>query len=205
MCRRRVCNIRCFQSVGAIVMDRQSTDGIECVAPILHSLDRLLGDGNADRVRFKRGHCQYSPSNIIRNGMRIIDSCTLIDASATIDCSIFEKAKTIRVNPLMLMLPTTVTCSYAFMFPAATAPNAIVFSAAKMNTIHMVRAVQFTYLLVCIILIFGVFCVCKIGQGWVNDEFYMRYCHLRSHWDSWQLDVQYLRDSRLGYTKSGDR
>ena len=36
------------------------------------------------------------------------------------------------------MLPAAVTCSYAFMLPVATPPNAIVFSAAKMNPIHMV-------------------------------------------------------------------
>ena len=44
----------------------------------------------------------------------------------------------IGVNPLYFMLPCTVTCSYAFMLPVATAPNAIVYTAAKMNPIDMV-------------------------------------------------------------------
>ncbi|KAF2367544.1 Solute carrier family 13, partial [Trinorchestia longiramus] len=43
------------------------------------------------------------------------------------------------VNPLYLMLPATVCCSYAFMLPVATPPNAIIFSAAKMKTIEMMK------------------------------------------------------------------
>ncbi|KAK2715926.1 hypothetical protein QYM36_010483 [Artemia franciscana] len=46
----------------------------------------------------------------------------------------------IKVNPLYLMMPATVTCSYAFMLPVATPPNAIVFSAGKMKVTEMIRA-----------------------------------------------------------------
>lgn len=34
------------------------------------------------------------------------------------------------VNPLYLMLPAGVCCSYAFMLPIATPPNAVVYGAA---------------------------------------------------------------------------
>ncbi|KAK4016193.1 hypothetical protein OUZ56_031149 [Daphnia magna] len=51
-----------------------------------------------------------------------------------------EMAVTIKVNPLFLMLPATVTCSYAFMLPVATPPNAIVFAAGRMNPTDMVKA-----------------------------------------------------------------
>ena len=38
------------------------------------------------------------------------------------------------------MVPVAVTCSYAFMLPVATPPNAIVFAAAKMRPLDMVFA-----------------------------------------------------------------
>lgn len=50
----------------------------------------------------------------------------------------YLKALRIGVNPLYLMLPATISASYAFMLPAATPPNAIVYAAARMNTREMV-------------------------------------------------------------------
>jgi sodium-dependent dicarboxylate transporter 2/3/5 len=38
------------------------------------------------------------------------------------------------LNPIYLMLTCAVCCSYAFMLPVATAPNAIVFSHSTMKT-----------------------------------------------------------------------
>ena len=51
-----------------------------------------------------------------------------------------ELAKSIGTNPLFLMIPATVTCSYAFMLPVATPPNAIVYSASGMKTSEMMIA-----------------------------------------------------------------
>ncbi|XP_068207432.1 solute carrier family 13 member 2-like [Palaemon carinicauda] len=51
-----------------------------------------------------------------------------------------ELALNMRVNPLYLMLPASVCCSYAFMLPVATPPNAIVFDAAQMRTFDMMKA-----------------------------------------------------------------
>ena len=45
------------------------------------------------------------------------------------------------------MLSATVTCSYAFMLPVATPPNAIVFAAAKMKPIEMVHKIYFGFLI----------------------------------------------------------
>ncbi|KAK4297414.1 hypothetical protein Pmani_030165 [Petrolisthes manimaculis] len=48
-----------------------------------------------------------------------------------------QLALRMQVNPLYLMVPATVSASFAFMLPAATPPNAIVYAAAKMNTKEM--------------------------------------------------------------------
>jgi len=53
-------------------------------------------------------------------------------------------------NPIYLMLSTAVTCSYAFMLPVATAPNAIVFGASTMKTGDMMKA-GFLMNVVCVI------------------------------------------------------
>ncbi|MCL4146313.1 UNVERIFIED_CONTAM: hypothetical protein GTU68_041220 [Idotea baltica] len=44
------------------------------------------------------------------------------------------------INPLYLMLPATLCCSYAFMLPVATPPNAIVFGAANIDSKVMMKA-----------------------------------------------------------------
>jgi sodium-dependent dicarboxylate transporter 2/3/5 len=42
-------------------------------------------------------------------------------------------------HPLYLMMTAAVSCSYAFMLPVATAPNAIVFGASTMRTVDMMK------------------------------------------------------------------
>jgi len=45
-----------------------------------------------------------------------------------------------QMNPLLLMLPATLSGSMAFMLPVATPPNAIVFGTNRMKVIQMARA-----------------------------------------------------------------
>ncbi|MES0327799.1 MAG: SLC13 family permease [Gammaproteobacteria bacterium] len=47
-------------------------------------------------------------------------------------------AKAIEVNPLLLMLPVTLSASMAFMMPVATPPNAIVFASGRLKIRDMV-------------------------------------------------------------------
>ncbi len=48
-------------------------------------------------------------------------------------------AKAIDVNPLLLMLPLTLSASMAFMMPIATPPNAIVFASGHLRIRDMVK------------------------------------------------------------------
>jgi sodium-dependent dicarboxylate transporter 2/3/5 len=44
-----------------------------------------------------------------------------------------------RINPLMLMIPATISASMAFMLPIATPPNAIVFTSRRVRIAEMAR------------------------------------------------------------------
>ncbi|GAU98852.1 hypothetical protein RvY_09940 [Ramazzottius varieornatus] len=46
-------------------------------------------------------------------------------------------AETANVNPLYYMLPVTMSCSFAFMFPVATPPNAIAFGCGFLKVADM--------------------------------------------------------------------
>ncbi|MBT3602849.1 MAG: DASS family sodium-coupled anion symporter [Candidatus Latescibacteria bacterium] len=48
-------------------------------------------------------------------------------------------AVAVEVNPLLLMVPATLSCSCAFMLPVATPPNAIVFGTNRINMRDMAR------------------------------------------------------------------
>ena len=48
-------------------------------------------------------------------------------------------AKAIGVNPLVLMIPATLSASCAFMLPVATAPNAIAFGAGEIKIKDMIN------------------------------------------------------------------
>ncbi|XP_070572654.1 Na(+)/citrate cotransporter-like isoform X2 [Ptychodera flava] len=50
-----------------------------------------------------------------------------------------QLGESICVNPLYLMIPSTIVCSYAFMLPVATPPNAIVFSYGQLTVPDLVK------------------------------------------------------------------
>jgi len=46
----------------------------------------------------------------------------------------------IKQSPLLLMIPGTISCSYAFMLPVATPPNAVIFAYGHFKVLDMVKA-----------------------------------------------------------------
>ncbi|MFQ6008590.1 MAG: SLC13 family permease, partial [Candidatus Zixiibacteriota bacterium] len=49
-------------------------------------------------------------------------------------------AVAIQVNPLLVMIPATLSASCAFMLPVATPPNAIVFGTGEVRMHHMIKS-----------------------------------------------------------------
>lgn len=49
-------------------------------------------------------------------------------------------AVAININPLLLMIPATLSASCAFMLPVATPPNAIIFGTGQVNMQDMIRS-----------------------------------------------------------------
>uniref|UniRef100_T1J6D4 Citrate transporter-like domain-containing protein n=1 Tax=Strigamia maritima TaxID=126957 RepID=T1J6D4_STRMM len=59
-------------------------------------------------------------------------------ATATIFLPVLaDMSKVLHIHPLYTMLPATAACSYAFMLPIATPPNAIVFACGRMKNSDM--------------------------------------------------------------------
>lgn len=52
-----------------------------------------------------------------------------------------DQAMGIGMNPIFLMMPTTVSCSYALMMPVSNPPNAIAYNACNMTTSDMVSQI----------------------------------------------------------------
>ena len=62
----------------------------------------------------------------------------LFSAPVTLQCCVFPQSRSIGLNPLYIMIPCTLSSSFAFMLPVATPPNAIVFSYGHLKVSDMV-------------------------------------------------------------------
>ncbi|XP_072165137.1 solute carrier family 13 member 2-like [Diadema setosum] len=61
-------------------------------------------------------------------------------AAATVFLPIIAEMSTgLHVNPLYLMLPAATACSFAFILPAATPPNAIAFASGQLPALDMAK------------------------------------------------------------------
>ncbi|KAK9521050.1 hypothetical protein VZT92_020889 [Zoarces viviparus] len=91
--------------------------------------------------------------------------CTSNVATATLFLPVLASmSQSIRINPLYVMVPCTLSASFAFMLPVATPPNAIVFSYGYLKVADMAR----TGIVMNII---GILCVTLAINSWGKAMF----------------------------------
>ncbi|KAM7231777.1 hypothetical protein CapIbe_016538 [Capra ibex] len=70
----------------------------------------------------------------------VLTECTSNVATTTLFLPIFASmSRSIGLNPLYIMIPCTLSSSFAFMLPVATPPNAIVFSYGHLKVSDMMK------------------------------------------------------------------
>jgi sodium-dependent dicarboxylate transporter 2/3/5 len=70
-----------------------------------------------------------------------------------------------KVNPLLLMIPGTLSCSFAFMLPVATPPNAIVFGTERLRVSDMARVGVVLNLIGAIVVTLAIFLLNPAARG----------------------------------------
>ncbi|CAG5077034.1 Oidioi.mRNA.OKI2018_I69.PAR.g8616.t1.cds [Oikopleura dioica] len=101
-------------------------------------LSQILGEGIKELV-------SEWPFSILPFSIALLISFVTGFTSNTSTASVFlpilmSLAQAIHLNPLVLCIPATMACSFAFLLPIATPPNAIAFSYGALRSFDMVRA-----------------------------------------------------------------
>ncbi|KAM9318914.1 Na(+)/citrate cotransporter [Pholidichthys leucotaenia] len=93
--------------------------------------------------------------------------CTSNVATATLFLPILASmSQSIGINPLYVMVPCTLSASFAFMLPVATPPNAIVFSYGYLKVVDMAK----TGIVMNII---GILCITLAINTWGRPMFHL--------------------------------
>lgn len=114
----------------------------------------LLGGGFALSAGAKASGLSFILGNMLNNllqgvplfGVQVVTCAIALvltevasnATTATILLGVVENvARSMGVNPLTVMVPLTLSCSYAFVLPVASPPNAIIFEAGDMSSKDM--------------------------------------------------------------------
>ena len=77
---------------------------------------------------------------LVAMGMTFLTELTSNTATTQLVLPILQSvSEALKISPLWLMLPATLSASCAFMLPVATPPNAIIFGSGKLHVIDMVK------------------------------------------------------------------
>jgi len=79
-------------------------------------------------------------------------------------------AVAIRVHPFLLIIPVTLSCSFAFMLPVATPPNALIFGTNRIKMVDMARTGFIFNLLAVVLVTLGMFTFGKLVFGIEGQE-----------------------------------
>lgn len=71
----------------------------------------------------------------------------------------------IKINPLFLMIPATISCSFAFMLPVATPPNAIIFGTNRLKISEMAKTGVWLNIIGVILITFSIYFIGKAVFG----------------------------------------
>lgn len=115
----------------------------------------------ADRERAPAGGRRDNPPLLILStsfGMTFFTELTSNTAISELVLPIIASASAgMSLNPLLLMIPATVSASCAFMLPVATPPNAIIFGSGKVPMGKMVQAGIVLNLVGCLLILLLVY------------------------------------------------
>jgi sodium-dependent dicarboxylate transporter 2/3/5 len=101
-------------------------------------LDKFLGERLAGGLR---GLPELAMTAVVAGGMTFLTEITSNLASLNMLLPVLAgTSEQLRVNPLLLMIPATISASCAFMLPVATAPNAIVYGSGRLRMADMIKA-----------------------------------------------------------------
>jgi len=97
-----------------------------------------------------------SPFSVVLAVVALASTVTEFNSNAAA-CSMLlpvvaQLAVAIEVNPLALMVATTISTSFAFMLPIGTPPNAIVFATRNLTIPDMLKAGVVLNLMSCLLL-----------------------------------------------------
>lgn len=77
----------------------------------------------------------------VAGGMTFLTELTSNTATTQVALPILGSlSRAVDLNPLVVMIPATLSASFAFMLPVATPPNAIVFGSGEVRMADMIRA-----------------------------------------------------------------
>ncbi|RVE64962.1 hypothetical protein OJAV_G00131440 [Oryzias javanicus] len=97
----------------------------------------------------------------------IFTECTSNVATATLFLPVLASmSQSIGMNPLYVMVPCTLSASFAFMLPVATPPNAIVFSYGYLKVADMAKTGIFMNII-------GILCITLAINSWGRAMFHL--------------------------------